>query len=107
MQRAIMNIEGSLVSIYYELGGDECTLILSPVRAEQVRKGGVNIKISFAEGAKTACILGEEDLRGDYAVYTESYECIVGAKGVSARIKYRSGDDGEKINLKVRALAIQ
>lgn len=106
VQGAKMEIsEGSAV-IYYSLDGDDCTLFLSPDRAEQTRKGGVNIRLSFVEGGNTACVIGDDDLRGGYGIFTERLNCMVRNFGVNAVIEYLSGEDREHVSLKIRAVAL-
>lgn len=104
--RGRIKILGDSAVVHYAIDGDECTLILSQDRIEQVRKGSVNIRISFVEGGKTACILGDENLRGGYEVFTSRLSCTVKKFGAVARIEYLSGEDKERITLSVRATFI-
>ncbi len=92
--------------IVYQLEGDDCSFSFSNGRAEQVRKGGVNVRISFVQGSKTVCVLGDENLRGGYGVFTQKLSCVVKPHGVTAVIEYLSGDDREKITVKLRAIAL-
>ena len=101
-----MKISDNSAVICYSMDGDECTLSLSPGRIEQVRKGSTNIRISFVEGGKTACILGDELLRGGYEVFTSRLSCIIKKFGAVARIEYLSGEDRERITLSVSATYI-
>lgn len=104
--RGRMHVEGGCARIEYALDGDDCTLFLTPRRIEQTRRGEVNIKLSFVCGSETACILGEGGAHGGYAIFTERLSCLVGSKGASAEIDYLSGDDREKIKVKIRAFAL-
>jgi uncharacterized beta-barrel protein YwiB (DUF1934 family) len=102
-----MTIEGGAAFIDYKLDGDDCSLFVSSDRIEQTRKGNVNIKISFMRGEKTACIIGGEDLRGGYTVYTKSLLSSVGKFGCTAALSYLSGEDEEQISLKISALQVK
>lgn len=101
-----MEISENSARISYVLDGDDCTLELSPDRAEQTRRGGVNLRLSFSAGGKTACIIGDDSLRGGYEIFTERLDCMIKSKGFSAEIEYLSGDDKEKIKVKIRAYAL-
>ena len=105
--RAGMEISQGCARIEYELEGDRCVFTLRPERAEQVRRGGVNIRLSFVEGGKTSCIIGDEALRGGYEIYTVRLSCRIGARGAAADIQYLSGGDGERITLRLRAYAVE
>ena len=102
---AKMHIEDGRARVEYNLDGDACTFTLRPGRAEQVRKGGVNLRMTFVPGQKTACIIGDEALRGGYAIFTSRLDCTVGSLGVNAELEYFSGEDKERIVVKLRALA--
>ena len=91
--------------IIYKFDGDDCTLTFSGDRIEQLRRGEVNVKISFVCGQNTVCVIGDESLRGGYKVFTTRLEATVRSLGVNARIDYLSGDDGERVSVKIRALA--
>lgn len=96
--------EGS-VSIFYKLEGDDCTLTLSPRRAEQSRSGEVPLRLTFVPGEDTVCIVGTGGLRGGYRIHTDVFNCIFGRAGVSARLEYFAGDDREHVKLDIRAIA--
>jgi hypothetical protein len=98
--------DGCVAEINYFLDGDKCKMIISADELEQRREGGVNIKITLRPDQKTVCILGDEEMRGGYEVFTESYKVLLGKKGCVAQVTYLSGKDKEKINLTLRALAI-
>lgn len=102
---ARMEEEGGVTHIYYQMDGDDCVLTFFQGRVEQLRRGSVNIKLSFVCGQTTACIIGDENLRGGYKIYTTALVATVKQLGVNARIEYLSGEDREHICVKIRALA--
>lgn len=101
---ARVEIAQDCVQAYYVLDGDECAFTYSRGRAEQTRKGSVNIRMSFVCGRRTACILGEGGLSGGYPVFTDRLDCLIRERGFMARIDYRSGNDGERVTVSLRAL---
>ncbi len=104
--RASMEISDNFATVAYKLEGDDCLLTLSPERAEQVRRGGADIKLSFVPNAKTVCVIGDEALRGGYEIFCTRLSVLINRRGVAAEIEYLSGGDGEKINVKIRAVAL-
>lgn len=102
---AKMFSEGDCTRIVYDLDGDDCEFVLRPGRAEQLRRGAASMRISFVPGCRTACVLGEEGLRGGFPVRTLKLHAMVGAKGADVRIEYLSGEDGERVSVRLRALA--
>ena len=98
-------LEGG-ASIEYFIEGDGCRLVLLPDFAEQTRKGIADIKMTFRPLQQTSCIIGDSALRGGFKIFCTRYKLIAGAKGVDARIEYLSGDDGEKVSVKIRATAL-
>lgn len=102
-----MEVGEGFARIYYQLDGDDCTLFLSSERAEQVRRGSVDLRLTFVMNSKTACIIGDDALRGGYEIFTTRLDCIAKSMGVDARIEYLSGGDRERVNLKIRAIALK
>lgn len=98
-------LEGG-ASIEYFIEGDGCRLVLLPDFAEQTRKGIADIKMTFRPMRQTSCIIGDSALRGGFKIFCTRYKLIAGAKGVDARIEYLSGDDSEKVSVKIRATAL-
>ena len=92
---AKMFSEGDCTRIVYDLDGDDCEFVLRPGRAEQLRRGAASMRIS----------LGEEGLRGGFPVRTLKLHAMVGARGADVRIEYLSGEDGERVSVRLRALA--
>lgn len=107
LQSAKMEVGEGFARIYYQLDGDDCTLFLSSDRAEQVRRGSVDLRLTFVANSKTACIIGDDALRGGYEIFTTRLDCIAKSMGVDARIEYLSGGDRERVNLKIRAIALK
>ena len=103
--RASMEISDNFATVAYKLEGDDCTLTLSPRRAEQSRSGEVPLRLTFVPGEDTVCIVGTGGLRGGYRIHTDVFNCIFGRAGVSARIEYFAGDDREHVKLDIRAIA--
>ena len=106
VQSAKLSIDGDWARVEYKIDGDDCTFELCPARAEQVRRGSVNIRMAFVPGGKTACILGDDDIRGGYDIFTTRLDCTIKSHGFNAVIEYLSGDDRERICVKLRALAL-
>ena len=105
-QRARMEMLEGGASIEYFIEGDGCRLVLLPDFAEQTRKGIADIKMTFRPLQQTSCIICDSALRGGFKIFCTRYKLIAGAKGVDARIEYLSGDDGEKVSVKIRATAL-
>jgi hypothetical protein len=53
------------------------------------------------------CIIGDDALRGGYTVFTKSLSSSVGRFGCNAALCYLSGEDEEKIDVKISALSIK
>jgi hypothetical protein len=99
-----MNIEDGVATVNYKIDGDLCNLTISEEFVEQERKGENNIKISFRQGEKTLCIIGDDELRGGYSVFTKTLTSKVGTLGCNVSLNYISGNDNEEINLTIRAI---
>ena len=95
-----MEISDEGARIEYLLEGDRCGY------ARQTRRGQTDIQMTFRPSENTACIIGDSALRGGFRIFCTSYKLILGAKGASAHIEYLSGEDNEKVSVKIRAIAL-
>ena len=86
--RASMEISDNFATIAYKLEGDDCLLTLSPERAEQVRRGGADIKLSFVPNAKTLCVIGDEALRGGYEIFCTRLSVLIKKRGENIIFKF-------------------
>jgi hypothetical protein len=103
---ADIQIIDDVATVKYTIDGDECSLLICHKQIEQVRKGKVPIKLTFRQGEKTACIIGDNEMRGGYALFTNRLKVLMGKMGCDAELSYMSGEDKEKINLKIRAIVL-
>ncbi len=103
---ARMELGENSARIEYELEGDSCLLVIGGGRAEHIRKGQTDIRMTFLQGSDTACILGGEAFRGGYKIFTVRLKSVVKSHGVSASIEYLSGGDMEPVTVNIRAVAL-
>ncbi len=101
-----MEISQDGARIEYLVDGDRCTLVLSRDCAEQTRRGKADIKMTFRPLQTTVCIIGDSALKGGFKIYCTHYKLIFGSMGADAKIEYLSGDDNEKVSVKIRATRI-
>jgi uncharacterized beta-barrel protein YwiB (DUF1934 family) len=94
------------VTVHYSIEGDKCTLEVSNDCVVQTRKGKADLHLTFRQGEQTACIIGDVSLAGGYKIFTERMKVVVGKSGCFVNLIYFSGDDGEKISLKITAVTI-
>lgn len=101
----IEEAEGKL-NVLYTLDGDDCALTYSDGKAEQTRRGGQNVKISFERGEKTFCEISSGAFSGGFEIFTESLEFISGRGGIRLGLGY-VGADGEAARLTFTAAYIE
>ena len=65
-----LNLGAGGFGLFYELDGDKCFLSYANGVLTQERRGGVSMKMVFAQGRETECFLGEGGLSGKFTVYT-------------------------------------
>lgn len=106
-ERAKIEINKDCARIEYTLDGDYCVLSLSHDFIEQTRRGETDISMSFRQNDKTLCIIGDNALRGGFEIFCTKLKCTLGAKGVDAHIEYLSGEDREKVSVRIRALVLK
>jgi uncharacterized beta-barrel protein YwiB (DUF1934 family) len=97
-------IDGNYAEVKYAIDGDECTLKVCDGSVEQLRRGEVDIKLTFKQGQKTLCILGDEGMRGGYEIFTQLLHSSIGALGVFVKLHYTSGADKEVIKMHITAI---
>jgi hypothetical protein len=101
---ADMTIDGSGVAIDYVINGDKCTLLATPEFTMQTRTGSLNTTIKFVPSKQGFCKFSDGQLQGEYKITVQSYKFTYGEMGCSLVMTYLSGDDEEKINLRLNCL---
>ena len=96
--------EDGAVRISYKIDCDDCTLFVDGKRAVQERRGSQPIKITFEEGNKTECRIGDGGLVGSFEVFTKSFKFISGKGGYFLSLEYINGSDEELIKLNFTAI---
>jgi hypothetical protein len=92
-----------MFSLEYTLDGDKCRFVCTPDEAFQTRSGSVTINISFLKGRQTECVLLSSQGTGGYRVYTKQLTYRAEENGAVAELVYLSGEDKEKIKLRIEA----
>ncbi len=90
----------------YTLKGDGCSLTFKNGAATQIRRGLQCLSLSFIEGQKTNCVIGEGGLCGSFGITTSKLKIVSGKGGFRLSLEYISGTDGEKVNLVLTAVKI-
>lgn len=88
----------------YRLDGDECILAADCKKVTQKRTGKQFVEISFIEGEKTRCTIGNGGFCGSYEIFTRSLNFISGKGGYKISLEYLNGSEGELIKLTLTAV---
>lgn len=102
---AQMRSEGGYAVVEYEIDGDPCVLRVSKDSLEQTRCGGVNISLALKKDGITFCRIGSGSLSGGYRIVCKELRGIVGSHGADVTAAYYSGEDGELVTMRIRAVA--
>ena len=96
-----LNLGAGGFGLFYTLDGDKCFLNYVNGVLTQERRGGVSMKMVFAQGRETECLLGEGGLSGKFTVFTEKIRIKNDDKSVEVTLDYICA--GEKITLHITA----
>lgn len=89
----------------YALDGDGCTLTYDGCTLTQERRGSTQIKIEFAAGRQTQCVLGAGGYSGAAPVFCRRLDVAREGEGVRAFLAYELG--GEDMQMQICAVPVK
>ncbi|MDE6598388.1 MAG: DUF1934 domain-containing protein [Clostridia bacterium] len=95
--------DGTRVQLKYKLDGDNCILTFDGKTVTQQRAGENNLSLTFREGESCECTLTSGGMNGSFEIFTDEIKYTVNENNFKLFLKYSSGGDREKINLKLTA----
>lgn len=104
VKTAEYSYDDGYAQIIYFHEGDRCVLTLSKLQLEHKRTGNACISLSLKPDEETVCVIGGAELKGGYRMKCLSLNVSFTERGCAAETVYLSGDDGERVNMKIRAI---